>query len=190
VHVALPVATAQLDVRRGVQNNVERDGASKVDVVMPLIEYMLARFRAEVCRSALRNQILVLGPWTGPRSTHDFVVAATEMDKAFAAAIEPLVDVEFMSLLYKPVHFKPSMADWKMQDKSDLVGALIETSIFDGIVLCLRRCIRQILVQIRYWHGWGTRTPCFTKWYGISCVMNSNDKSIQIQIILQSISTS
>ena len=62
MHVALPVATAQLDVRRGVQNNVERDGASKVDVVMPLIEYMLARFRAEVCRSALRNQILVLGP--------------------------------------------------------------------------------------------------------------------------------
>ena len=61
------------------------------------------------------------------------------MGKAFAAAIESLIDVAFTSLLYQPVHFKPSMADWKMQDKSNLVGAPIETSIFDCIVLYLRR---------------------------------------------------
>ena len=75
--------------------------------------------------------MLVIGPWPGPRSTHDFVVAATEMDEAFATAIESLVHVEVMSPLYMPVHLKPDVADWKMQDKSNLVGALIETSIFD-----------------------------------------------------------
>ena len=30
-------------------------------------------------------------------STHDFVVAATEMDKAFVEATEPLVDAEFVT---------------------------------------------------------------------------------------------
>ena len=100
---------------------MERDAESKVEVVMRLVRYTLARFRAEACRTTLRNQMLVLGPWTGPRSTPAFAKAADAMDNALAAAIEPLVDVEFMSLLYKPAHFKPSPADWKMQDESDLV---------------------------------------------------------------------
>ena len=61
LHCQLPLLNWMFALE-GIQNNVERDGASKVDVVMPLVEYALARFRAEVCRGALRNQMLVLGP--------------------------------------------------------------------------------------------------------------------------------
>jgi hypothetical protein len=78
--------------------------------------------------------MLVLGPWTGPRSKPDFVAASTKMDEALATAIEPMVGVEYMSLLYKPVGFsRVSNADWLLQDESDLVSA----PVFDCNVLWL-----------------------------------------------------
>ena len=56
------------------------------------------------------------------------------MDEALATAIEPMVGVEYMSLLYKPVGFsRVSNADWLLQDESDLVSA----PVFDCNVLWL-----------------------------------------------------
>ena len=111
---------------RGVQNNVVRDGAAKVEVVTTLVDYTLNRFKvAHATRSSTtsHNQILVLGPWTVPRSTKKFVQAAEEMDSALAAELRPRADVEFMSMLCKPKGFvKPSKADWPMQTITDLVS--------------------------------------------------------------------
>jgi hypothetical protein len=93
--------------------------------------------------------MLVLGPWTGPRSKPEFVVAAIEMDEALATAIEPMVGVEFMSMLFKPVGFsRVSKADWLVQSKTDLVSV----PVFDCSVLWLqlRSFIRRIWVQIKY----------------------------------------
>ena len=93
--------------------------------------------------------MLVLGPWTGPRSKPGFVAAATKMDDALATAIEPMVGVEYMSLLYKPVGFgRVLKADWRVQDEYDLVSA----PVFDCSVLWLqlRSFIRRIWVQTRY----------------------------------------
>ena len=111
---------------RGVQNNVVRDGAAKVQVITTLVDYTLNRFKVSHATrqsTTSQNKVLVLGPWTGPRSTKKFVQAAEEMDSALAAELRTRADVEFMSMLYKPRGFgKISNADWQMQTIKDRVS--------------------------------------------------------------------
>ena len=105
---------------RGVQNNVVRDGAAKVQVIT-LNRFKVSHATRQSTKS--QNKVLVLGPWTGPRSTKKFVQAAEEMDSALAEELTTRADVEFMSMLYKPRGFgKTSKADWQMQTIKDTVS--------------------------------------------------------------------
>ena len=66
---------------RGVQNMLIGSGTGKVQSVVEICDRLLAEFDG-VTRSKTRPTILVMGPWTGPRSKEDFVVAAKLLDAA------------------------------------------------------------------------------------------------------------
>ena len=72
-------------------------GTGKVQSVVEICDRLLAKFDG-VTRSKTRPTILVMGPWTGPRSKEDFVVAAKLLDAALVDRIAREEGINYMSM--------------------------------------------------------------------------------------------
>lgn len=108
---------------RGVQNMLVGSGTSKVQRVLRVCKKLLSLFDASyLTRSTVQPAMLVMGPWTGPRSTKQFTAAATVLDAALRDRLLQEERIHYMSMLFKPQRFgKPSREELKIQSKSDLV---------------------------------------------------------------------
>lgn len=98
-------------------------GTSKVQRVLRVCKKLLSLFDASyLTRSTVQPAMLVMGPWTGPRSTKQFTAAATLLDAALRDRLLQEERIHYMSMLFKPQRFgKPSREELKIQSKSDLV---------------------------------------------------------------------
>ena len=104
---------------RGVQNMLIGSGTGKVQSVVEICDRLLAEFDG-VTRSKTRPTILVMGPWTGPRSKEDFVVAAKLLDVALVDRIAREEGINYMSMIFR--RLKPTKQDWQIQSSKDKVS--------------------------------------------------------------------
>jgi hypothetical protein len=94
-------------------------GTGKVQSVVEICDRLLAEFDG-VTRSKTRPTILVMGPWTGPRSKEDFVVAAKLLDAALVDRIAREEGINYMSMIFR--RLKPTKQDWQIQSSKDKVS--------------------------------------------------------------------
>lgn len=140
-------------MRRFVQNLLVGSGVTKVTLVLKIARRIQQLFTGWSRKDGWPPKILVMGPWTGPRSRPDFIAAAGELDKALAVQVAQESGVHYMSMLFrKRPYGKVTESEWRTQSKRDLVCSHCSINVC-LINVCLCSCIPHNMVAIRSWNG-------------------------------------
>jgi hypothetical protein len=109
-------------MRRFVQNLLVGSGVTKVTLVLKIARRIQQLFTGWSRKDGWPPKILVMGPWTGPRSRPDFIAAADLLDKALAVEVPKESGMHYMSVLYSRRRYgKVTESEWRTQSKRDLV---------------------------------------------------------------------
>ena len=109
-------------MRRFVQKLLVGSGETKVTLVLKIARRIQQLFTGWSRKDGWPPKILVMGPWTGPRSRPDFIAAADLLDKALAVEVPKESGMHYMSVLYSRWRYgKVTESEWRTQSKRDLV---------------------------------------------------------------------